>query len=84
MIISFFDNSWEEYLYWQQNDRKMLKKLNELIKVIQRDPFHRPGKPEQLKHELQGCWSRRISKEHRIVYRVRDHSIEILSCRFHF
>ncbi|MBF9016491.1 MULTISPECIES: Txe/YoeB family addiction module toxin [unclassified Oceanispirochaeta] len=84
MIISFHDLSWQDYLYWQQNDRKVLRKINELIKGIQRDPFAGTGKPEPLKHNLQGCWSRRIDQEHRIVYRIRNNSIEIISCRYHY
>lgn len=84
MIISFHDVSWQDYLYWQQNDRKVIRKINELIKGIQRDPFAGTGKPEPLKHNLQGCWSRRIDQEHRIVYRIRNNSIEIISCRYHY
>lgn len=84
MKINFTENGWNEYLYWQSNDRRILKKINELIKVIKRDPYDGMGKPEPLKYNLQGCWSRRIDQEHRIVYIVKDESIEILSCRFHY
>ena len=84
MKLLFSDNSWEDYLYWQQTDKKLLKKINQLIKDIQREPFDGLGKPEPLKHGLSGCWSRRITDEHRLVYEVYDNTIAIISCRFHY
>ncbi len=84
MNITFTDDSWNDYLYWQDKDKKILKKTNQLIKDIKRDPFNGIGKPEPLKHEFTGCWSRRITEEHRIVYEVNEYSIVIISCRFHY
>lgn len=84
MQISFHENAWEDYLWWQQNDRQLLKRLNLLIKDIERDPFSGIGKPEALKHDLQGFWSRRISDEHRIVYQVDSDTIYIAQCRGHY
>lgn len=84
MKITFTEDGWQEYLYWQANDKRLLKKLNEIIKALRRDPYEGMGKPEPLKYKLQGCWSRRLDQEHRIVYIVKDDSIEILSCRFHY
>jgi toxin YoeB len=84
MNITSTDESWEEYEQWQQEDKKVLKKINSLIKDIKRDFFNGIGKPEPLKHELSGCWSRRITDEHRLVYEVTDYSIVIISCRYHY
>ena len=84
MNITWTDESWEEYETWQQEDKKILKKINTLIKDIKRDSFNGIGKPEPLKHELSGCWSRRITNEHRLVYEVTDYSIVIISCRYHY
>jgi len=84
MNITFTNNSWEDYLYWQQRDKKILKKINQLIKDIKRDPFKGIGKPEPLKYEFAGCYSRRITDEHRIVYDIQETSIVIISCRFHY
>ncbi len=84
MNILFTPESWDDYLYWQKNDKKNLRRINELIKEITRDPFEGIGKPEPLKYQLQGCWSRRIDQEHRIVYEVDDEIIKIISCRFHY
>jgi len=67
MNIQFTDDAWEDYLSWQQADKQMLRKINQLLKDIQRTPFSGIGKPEPLKHQLQGCWSRRIDSEHRLV-----------------
>ena len=82
--IVFSDASWDGYLYWQKNDKKNLKRINILIKDIKRNPFEGIGKPEPLKHQLQGCWSRRIDNEHRLVYEINDDAIHIVSCRFHY
>ncbi len=84
MNLLFTPEAWEDYLYWQTHDKKILKKINILIKEIKRTPFEGTGKPEPLKHILQGCWSRRINHEHRLVYEVFDDRIHILSCRYHY
>jgi toxin YoeB len=84
MRLIWSDNSWDEYLFWQSTDKKVLKKINSLIKDIKRSPFSGTGKPEPLKHELAGCWSRRITQEHRLVYIVDEDSISIVSCRYHY
>ena len=84
MKITFTKNSWEDYISWQTEDKRMLKKINELIKDIQRTPFDGKGKPEPLKYDLAGFWSRRIDREHRLVYQVEKNEILIYSCRFHY
>lgn len=84
MDIIFQDEAWEDYVYWQQTDRKTLKKINSLIKAIQRDPFEGIGNPEPLKHNLSGYWSRRINLEHRLVYRLANNQIRIVQCRYHY
>jgi len=84
MNILFTDDAWEDYLYWQQTDKKTLRKINQLLKEIQRTPFTGIGKPEPLKHQLQGCWSRRIDSEHRLVYEVTDEALKVIGCRFHY
>jgi toxin YoeB len=83
MKITFADAAWEDYLYWQQNDRKMLERINKLIKEVQREPFAGIGKPEPLKHALAGFWSRRITDEHRMVYAVNHDSLLIAQLRYH-
>ena len=84
MILIFSDDAWEDYLYWQQNDKKILKKINKLIKEIKREPFKGIGEPEPLKYNWSGYWSRRITIEHRLVYKVTDNSILIAQCRYHY
>lgn len=84
MKIIFSKNAWEDYLYRQQNDKKLLKKINELIREVQRTPYTGTGKPEPLKFELAGLWSRRIDLEHRLVYKVENNDVFIYSCRFHY
>ena len=84
MKIIFHPNAWEDYLYWQKENKKTLKKINQLIKDIQRAPDEGRGKPEPLKFDLSGFWSRRIDQEHRIVYRVAGKELHILSCRQHY
>lgn len=84
MRLIFSDKAWEDYLYWQKTDMQVLKKINSLIKDIQREPFNGIGKPEPLKHELSGFWSRRITDEHRLVYEVSQNTISIAACRFHY
>ena len=84
MKVTFSDDGWEDYLYWQAEDRKLLKRINQLIEDISRNGNEGIGKPEPLRHEWAGWWSRRITQEHRLVYRVADDSIEIAVCRFHY
>ena len=84
MNLLWSDRSWDEYVNWQDKDKKILKKINSLLKDIKRDPFNGIGKPEALKHELAGCWSRRITDEHRLVYEPNDFSIGIVSCKYHY
>ena len=84
MIKVWDDDAWNDYLYWQDTDRKMVKKINALIKDIERTPFEGLGKPEPLKHALSGFWSRRIDPEHRLIYRIRDDKLEIAQCRYHY
>ena len=80
----FTEDAWEDYLYWQTQDKKILKRINQLIKDIDRNGYEGLGKPEPLKYELQGYWSHRIDDEHRLVYRIVDNNIEIVSCRLHY
>ncbi len=84
MRVVFSEKAWNDYLHWQQTDKQVLKKINQLIKDIKRDPFDGIGKPEPLRHELSGFWSRRITDEHRLVYEFSDYEIAIVSCRFHY
>lgn len=84
MNIEFTPEGWEDYLWFQQNDKAGLKRINLLIKSIQREPFDGLGKPEPLKCNLSGCWSRRITAEHRLVYAVEDGEIRIVMCRYHY
>uniref|UniRef100_UPI004049F59D Txe/YoeB family addiction module toxin n=1 Tax=Fulvivirga sp. TaxID=1931237 RepID=UPI004049F59D len=84
MVLTFTENAWEDYLYWQKIDKKTVKKINELIKDIKRDPFHGIGKPEPLKYDLAGYWSRRIDQEHRLVYNVVDEDLQVYACRYHY
>ncbi len=84
MKITFSKNSWEDYLSWQKEDKKMLKKINQIIKEIQRNPFHGIGNPEPLKYDLAGFWSRRIDREHRLVYQIFDNELLIYSCKYHY
>ncbi len=84
MKITFSKNSWEDYISWQKEDKRILKRINQLIKDIQRTPFHGIGNPEPLKYDLSGFWSRRIGREHRLVYQVFDQEILIYSCKYHY
>ena len=84
MNLVFSDHAWEDYLYWQNTDKKMVKRINSLIKDIQRSPFEGIGKPEPLKHALSGYWSRRINDEHRFIYKVDSESIYIAQLRYHY
>ena len=84
MLLSWTKEGWDDYLYWQAHNRQLIKRINSLIKEILRTPFEVVGKPEPLKHELSGAWSRRIDQEHRLVYVVNDESIIIIQCRYHY
>jgi len=80
----FSDRAWEDYLYWQKTDKRMLKKINELVKDIDSNQHEGIGKPEPLKHTLSGFWSRRINEEHRLVYRIEGDEIQIAQMRHHY
>lgn len=82
--ITFSKSAWEEYISWQRDDKKIFIKINDLIKDIQRTPFEGKGKPEPLKFDLTGYWSRRIDMEHRLVYQYSEKEILIISCRYHY
>ncbi len=85
MNVLFTDAAWSDYLYWQAEDKKTLKKINDLIKEIKRSPYEGLGKPEPLRHQLQGYWSRRIDIEHRLIYKVEDRkTLVIIACRYHY
>lgn len=84
MILSWAETAWEDYLYWQQTDKKVLRRINTLIKEIKRLPFSEIGGPEPLKHNWSGYWSRRIDKEHRLVYKITDSVLTIAQCRYHY
>ncbi len=84
MKLVFADTAWDDYLYWQQQDKRMVERINKLIKEVQREPFAGIGKPEPLKHALAGYWSRRITDEHRMVYRIDGDSILIAQLRYHY
>jgi toxin YoeB len=84
MKLVFTELSWEDYLFWQKNDKQKLKRINELLKDISRHPYNGIGKPEPLKFNYAGFWSRRIDEEHRLIYRVDDDEIQIAKCRFHY
>lgn len=84
MVLSWDTNAWEDYLYWQQTNKGNVKRINELIKECLRTPFEGRGKPEPLKENLKGYWSRRITDEHRLVYTVVDNRLHIIQCRYHY
>ncbi|HQV22028.1 MAG: Txe/YoeB family addiction module toxin [Moraxellaceae bacterium] len=84
MMLAWAATAWEDYLYWQQQDKQMLKRINLLIKDIQRQPFVGIGDPEPLRHNWSGYWSRRIDKEHRLVYKATDELLIIAQCRYHY
>lgn len=83
-MLTWASRAWEDYLYWQGRDRKTLKRINTLIKDIQRQPFDGLGDPEPLRHQWSGYWSRRIDREHRLVYKVTDDAIIVVQCRYHY
>ena len=80
----FSEAAWEDYLYWEQTDKKIFKRINQLIKDIDRNGHGGIGKPEALRHEMQGFWSRRINTEHRLVYAIDENNVLIAQCRFHY
>ena len=84
MKLIWSEQAWDDYLYWQDADKRMVKKINELIKETRRTPFEGKGKPEPLRHNLAGFWSRRITAEHRFVYSVTDEALLIAGCRYHY
>ena len=84
MILSWDKDAWEDYIYWQQTDEAVLRRINELVKECLRTPFEGKGKPEPLKENLSGFWSRRITDEHRLVYRVEADRLHVVQCRFHY
>ncbi len=84
MNLSWSENAWEDYLSWQTQDKQILQRINMLIKAIQRDPFKGIGDPEPLKHNWAGYWSRRINREHRIIYKIQKNELWIAQCRFHY
>ncbi|WP_160008387.1 Txe/YoeB family addiction module toxin [Rhizobium sp. 18055] len=88
MMLSWHQRGWNDYMYWQENDRKILGRINELIRDTMRHPFEGLGKPEPLRNQLKGFWSRRISQEHRLIYSVEGdgerQTLTILQCRFHY
>lgn len=84
MRLIFSEHAWADYLYWQETDRNMLRRINRLIHEIMNDPFSGAGKPEPLRHGLSGYWSRRINDEHRLVYRPAEDAILIAQVRYHY
>lgn len=84
MEIRFSSDAWDDYIYWQATDKKIVKRINELLKEACRTPFTGKGKPEPLRHDLQGCWSRRIDHEHRMVYRADTTTLTVFALRFHY
>ena len=84
MRIVFTDSAWNDYLWFQEHERRLIKRINQLIKESSRSPFEGIGKPEPLKGELAGCWSRRITQEHRLVYSVKGSDLTIIACRYHY
>lgn len=84
MKLIFSEHAWEDYLHWQRTDRKMLLRINQIIKEIRRAPFEGIGKPEALRHSLSGYWSRRLNDEHRIVYKVSEDAILVAQLRYHY
>ncbi len=84
MRLIFSDEGWEDYLFWQKQDKRMVERINKLVRETMREPFSGVGKPEPLKHALAGYWSRRITDEHRMVYKVADDSVLIAQLRYHY
>lgn len=84
MKLRWADTAWQDYLWWSRHDRRILKRINQLIDAIQKEPFRGLGKPEPLKHNWTGYWSRRINEEHRLVYKVQGDTLSIAQCRYHY
>ncbi|MDR3069270.1 MAG: Txe/YoeB family addiction module toxin [Cellulomonas sp.] len=84
MRLLWSELAWDDYEWWQRQDRRVLRRVNQLLRDIRRDPYQGIGRPEQLRGDLTGWWSRRIDDEHRLVYRYRDDTVEIASCRYHY
>jgi toxin YoeB len=84
VILAFAEAAWEDYLFWQQMDKQVIKRINTLIKAIKREPFSGVGSPEPLKHNWSGYWSRRINREHRLVYKILDNTVMVAQCRYHY
>ncbi len=84
MRLIFADSAWDDYLYWQQHDKRLLERINRLIRETQREPYTGLGKPEPLKHALSGFWSRRITEEHRMVYKVEGDALLLAQLRYHY
>lgn len=84
MVLMWAEHAWDDYLYWQESDKKKVKRINELIQDIKRSPFEGIGDPEPLRHNWSGYWSRRIDKEHRLVYKVDDSGLSVAQCRYHY
>jgi toxin YoeB len=82
--LVFADDAWQDYLYWQKQDRRMVERINQLIRETQREPFAGIGKPEPLKHGLAGYWSRRINDEHRMIYKVEGDALLVAQLRYHY
>jgi len=83
-MIKFHDDAWSDYLYWRENDKKILERINTLIKEIERQPCKGIGKPEPLKYNLADYWSRRINEEHRLVYKISGDTIIVIQCRYYY
>jgi toxin YoeB len=84
MNIGFTPEAWEDYMYWQSTNQQIVERINLLLKDTLRNPKEGIGKPEPLKWGLSGCWSRRIDREHRLVYRIREETLHVISCRYHY
>ena len=84
MTVKWADGAWQDYLWWHKHDRRVHQRINRLIEAIEQDPFRGVGKPEPLRHELAGYWSRRINAEHRLVYKVKSDTVFIAACRYHY
>lgn len=84
MKVTFSADGWDDYLFWQETDKRMLQAMNKLIRECMRTPFSGSGQPEPLRNQLSGLWSRRMNQKHRLIYRVTDEAIVVIQCRFHY
>ena len=84
MMVSWAETAWEDYRYWQPTDKRILKRIHSLLQAIQRQPFEGLGAPEPLKHPWSGYWSRRIDREHRLVYKATEDALIVVQCRYHY